>query len=67
MSPTQVYRIFESLFPDWNMKSYIGSKTDKNAIILTDEWGCQYFFKHTHETKWIFETYQQYLSDTGRS
>ena len=67
MSPTQVYKIFASLFPDLKMSSYIGSKTHKNAIVLTDEWGQRYFFKHIHETLWIFETYNMYLKDTGRS
>lgn len=67
MSPTQVYKIFVSLFPDWKMISYIGVKDDPNAITLTDEWGSQYFFKHISEDLWIFETIKQYRKDIGRS
>jgi hypothetical protein len=63
MSPTEVYKIFVSIFPDWKMVSYVNAKQDHNAIILTDEWGQQYFFKHISNDMWIFETMKQYLKD----
>lgn len=67
MSPTEVYKIFVSWFPSWKFKSYIGCRGDKNAIVLTNEWGQQYFFKFISEDLWIFETIKMYRRDTGRS
>ena len=61
MSPTMVYNEFKALFPDFKIISYSRVKTDDNAIIMTDEWGQQYYFKSLGENMWIFETIKMFL------
>ena len=56
MSPTQVYKIFKSIFPDFKITSYRQVKGDVNAIILVDEWSNEYFFRHLSDTFWTFQT-----------
>lgn len=56
MSPTQVYKIFKSIFPDFKVVSYRQVRGDVNAIILVDEWGSEYFFRHLSDTFWTFQT-----------
>lgn len=56
MSPTQVYKIFKTIFPDFKVTSYRQVKGDVNAIILVDEWGKEYFFRHLSDTFWTFQT-----------
>lgn len=56
MSPTNLYKIFKSMFPDFKIVSYKAAKNDNNAIIMTDEWGQEYYFRHLSNSFWTFQT-----------
>ena len=58
MSPTQVYRCFKDIFPDFKIIRYTCVKGDPNAINMEDEWGQRYFFRYVTSDFWSFQTFK---------
>ena len=56
MSPTELYKIFVSLFPDMKIKSYKLYKFEKGSIVLTDEFERQYVFHYIWDDRWSLST-----------
>ena len=56
MSPTELYKIFTSLFPDMKIKSYKLNKLEKASIVLTDEYDRQYVFRYIWDDRWSLKT-----------
>jgi len=56
MSPTMVFNVFKSMFPQFKMHKYFQVKEDPNAITMEDEWGRRYFFRYVTEDCWSFQS-----------